>query len=47
MAVVVLEECLKAAARLRRLRAVAGPEGGPKKLLAVTIGLPARFTAVS
>lgn len=47
VAVVVLEECLKAAARLRRLRAVAGPQGGPKKLLAVTIGLPARFTAVS
>jgi Dyp-type peroxidase family len=44
VAMIALEECLKAAGRLKRLRRPAGLEGKPQKVGNVTIGLPARFT---
>jgi Dyp-type peroxidase family len=46
IAMVVLEECVKAAGRLHGLRRVAGPRGEVKRLVGVTIGLPARFVQV-
>ena len=47
VAMVVLQECVKAAARLHRLRRVAGKRGEPKKLGGITVSLPARFTEVA
>jgi deferrochelatase/peroxidase EfeB/cytochrome P450 len=47
VAMLVLEECLKAASRLQGLRRVAGKGGEPAKLVGVTISLPARFTQVA
>ena len=46
VAMVALEECLRAAARLKRLRRPAGLGGRPKKMGSMTISLPARFTRV-
>jgi len=47
VAMIVLEECLRAAGRLKRLRRPAGLGGRPEKKGNVTIGLPARFTRVT
>jgi cytochrome P450 len=47
VAMLVLEECLKAASRLQGLRRVAGKSGEPPKLVGVTVSLPARFTQVT
>jgi deferrochelatase/peroxidase EfeB/cytochrome P450 len=47
VAMLVLEECLKAASRLQGLRMVAGKTGEPTKLVGVTVSLPARFTQVT
>jgi len=47
VAMIVLEECLRAAGRLKRLRRPAGAGGKPEKKGNVTIGLPARFTRVT
>jgi hypothetical protein len=47
VAMTVLTECVRAAARLQNLRRVAGSGGQTNKLLdAVAIGLPARFSGV-
>jgi Dyp-type peroxidase family len=46
VAMVVLEQSLITAGRLRGLRRIAGPRGEDVKLGGVTIGLPARFTKV-
>jgi Dyp-type peroxidase family len=46
VAMVVLEECVRAASRLQGLRRVAGERGEPRKLVGITISLPARFTQV-
>lgn len=47
VAMIVLEECLRAAGRLKRLRKPAGLGGRPEKKGNVTTGLPARFTRVT
>jgi deferrochelatase/peroxidase EfeB/cytochrome P450 len=47
VAMIVLQECVKAASRLQGLRGVAGKGGEPTKLASITIGLPARFTRVT
>lgn len=47
VAMIVLQECVKAASRLQGLRRVAGKGGEPTKLAGITIGLPARFTRVT
>jgi cytochrome P450 len=47
VAMIVLQECVKAASRLQGLRGVAGKGGEPAKLAGITIGLPARFTRVT
>ena len=44
VAMPVLIQCVKAAARLEGLRQIAGAGGQPQLLVGVTIGLPARFT---
>jgi Dyp-type peroxidase family len=44
LALLVLQECLKAAGRLQGLRKVAGASGELRKLAAVNVGLNARFT---
>jgi hypothetical protein len=44
---VVLQECVEAAARLHGLRRVAGKRGESKKLGGITVSLPARFTEVA
>jgi Dyp-type peroxidase family len=46
LALYLLKECLKAAARLQGLKNVAGPTGGPQKFAQVNIGLRARFVSV-
>jgi hypothetical protein len=46
-ALLVLEQCVKAAGRLRGLRPVAGEGGELKTVLSVALGLPARFVEVS
>lgn len=46
LALFCLKEFIKASARLQLLQKVAGPAGAPKQLVQLTIGLPARFTAV-
>ena len=47
VAMIVLEECLREAGRLKRLRRPAGLAGKPQKQGGVTVGLPARFTRVT
>jgi hypothetical protein len=47
VAMVVLQECVEAAARLHGLRRVAGKRGESKKLGGITVSLPARFTEVA
>lgn len=47
VAMIVLQECVKAASRLQGLRRVAGKGGELRKLAGITIGLPARFTRVT
>jgi hypothetical protein len=46
LALYLLTECLKAAARLQGLKNVAGPTGGLQKFVQVNTGLRARFVSV-
>jgi len=46
LALYLLKECLKAAARLQGLKNVAGPTGSLQKIAQVNIGLRARFVSV-